>query len=150
MNQVSKERTGWRCEKISRRHRTWGYNCPAVDLDFVVAEYNHEIPVALVEYKDVHAREPNLDDPTYKALAALADGYKNPLPFLIAFYNPDDWWFRVIPVNEAAKFYYEGRTLLTEQRFVKSLYYMRHKAILNKDQLLIEGLNNIAPPMEAA
>ncbi len=38
---VRQERTGWRDEKISQRHREWGYNCPAVDLDFEVVDRVH-------------------------------------------------------------------------------------------------------------
>jgi hypothetical protein len=32
------------------------FNCPAVDLDFVMAEHNHGLPVALIEYKERHAK----------------------------------------------------------------------------------------------
>lgn len=33
---TAQERTGWRDEEISARHRIWGVNCPAVDLDFLM------------------------------------------------------------------------------------------------------------------
>ena len=145
---VSPERTGWRCQKISERHREWGYNCPAVDLDFMVAEYNHGLPVALVEYKDKHAQPPNLDHPTYKALSALADGYTKPLPFLIAIYCPDEWWFRIIPVNDTAKDYYKTSLNLTEQRFVKSLYLLREKTLSDEDLAAIDKLNTTYPDGE--
>ena len=141
------ERTGWRCQAISERHGAWGYNCPCVDLDFVVCEYNHGLPVALIEYKDKHAKPPDITHPTYKALKALADGYASgPLPFLIAVYCPDEWWFQVYPVNEAAKTFYAGRTLLSEKRFVKSLYLMRCKTLNKNDIEVIEQLNDIQPP----
>jgi len=150
MNNVRQERTGWRCQKISARHREWGYNCPAVDLDFMVAEYNHGLPVALIEYKDIHAREPVLEQPTYKALAALANGYEKPLPFLIVFYCPDDWWFRIIPGNDLAKRIYEGRTILSEQRFVRSLYELRKKVLSDEDELAISRLNTFEPEVNNA
>jgi len=146
MPEVRQERTGWRCEEISKRHREWGYNCPAVDLDFMVVEYNYGKPVALIEYKDKHAKLPSLDHPTIKALAALADGYKKPLPFFIAIYCPEDWWFRVIPINEIAKKIYKGKTELTEKRFVKSLYLIRNIALSDQDVQAINKLKDITPP----
>lgn len=143
------ERSGWRCEKISARHRLWGYNCPAVDLDFVVAEYNHEKPVALIEYKDKQAQSPDVRHPTYGALKCLANGFnEGALPFFIATYCSDDWWFRLTPMNEAAeKFYSSLRKdeAITEKRFVKSLYVMRKHILTINDLRLIEGLNAVLP-----
>ena len=146
---VRTERTGWRCEAISRRHREWGYNCPAVDLDFVVAEYNHGKPVALIEYKDHHARQPDLLHPTYQALIALADGYSGgAIPCLIAVYCPEQWWFRVVPLNEVARIHYahiRSSETLTEQRFVRSLYLLRQKTLTQEDEQAIGRLNNDLP-----
>ena len=151
MNTWRNERTGWRCEAISTRHGLWGFNCPCVDLDFVVAEYNHGLPVALIEYKDSHARTPEISHPTYQALRALADGYSSgPLPFFIATYDREGWWFKVTPLNEASCAYYShcaGETL-TEQRFVKSLHLLRKKALSEADELAIAQLNLIIPESE--
>lgn len=146
---VRQERTGWRCQAISNRHRQWGYNCPAVDLDFVVAEYNHGKPVALVEYKDRHAKAPDIGHPTYCALCNLADGYSGgPLPFFIATYDPEDWWFRVLPINVKAIDHYRHlakNEVLTEQRFVRSLYLLRKSVLDQNDELAISKLNDIVP-----
>ena len=145
---VRQERTGWRCQAISERHRRWGYNCPAVDLDFVVAEYNHGKPVALVEYKDRRFSSANTAQQTYDALAALADGYINgPIPFLIAIYDPEDWWFRVQPMNERARNYYKHclDEALSEQRFVRSLYLMRKRVLDESDEAAISALNTAVP-----
>ena len=54
------ERLGWRDERLSERHGHWGFNCPAVDLDFVMLEYNHGKPCALVEYKHKNTSSPNI------------------------------------------------------------------------------------------
>lgn len=103
MNTWRKERTGWRDSALSERHGTWGFNCPAVDLDFVMMEFNHGKPCALVEYKHKNARLPDPRHATYRALVALADGYKDgPLPCFVAIYDPDHWSFRVVPLNESA------------------------------------------------
>jgi len=149
---VRMERTNWRDNEISERHRQWGFNCPGVDLDFVMLEYNHGAPVAVIEYKHKNAREPNLEHPTYNALRHLADAHSGgALPFLVVFYCPDDWWFRVIPANDKARTIYghllsDGKgCVLTEQRFVKSLYYMRGVSLSEKDNAVILRLNSALP-----
>lgn len=139
------ERTGWRDEELSGRHRKWGFNCPAVDLDFLMVEYNLGSPVGLVEYKHFRAQTPDLKHPTYRAikqLAELAD-----LPFLIAFYWPDCWAFRVTPVNARAQMVYSGNGLLTEQRFVESLYHLRGLKI---EEQVYRELSTELPEMEVA
>jgi hypothetical protein len=146
---VKEERTGWRCEEISARHRAWGYNCPAVDLDFLVAEYNYGKPVALVEYKHERAAPPSLDHPTYQTLVCLADKYSDgPLPAFIARYCPRLWWFQVTALNKAARDYYgefEGQTL-SEQQFVRSLYLLRKKELNRQDLEAIASLRSTAEP----
>jgi len=145
---TSYERTHWRDEQISIRHRVWGFNCPAVDLDFVVAEYHIGKPVGLIEYKHYHAQKPNILHPTYRALTALADGYnEGPLPFLIAFYWPDIWAFRVTPVNECAKLHFYDGELLTELNFVKRLYRLR--SLMLTDHLM-KQLHDVLPIEEKA
>jgi hypothetical protein len=121
------ERTGWRDERISARHRQWGYNCPAVDLDFLVAEYNVGEPVALVEYKHESAQQAQLQHPTYRALSSLCR--RADLPFMVVYYRPDPWRFLVVPVNERAVAFYRGPQSLSERRFVKSLYVMRERVV---------------------
>lgn len=139
----SYERTGWRDESISKRHREWGFNCPTVDIDFLVAEYNIGKPVALIEYKHFNAQVPNLLQANYKALAALADGYSDhPLPFLIARYWPDVWAFRITPVNDASKLHFADNELLTEFEFVRRLYRLRSLVLTEH---LMKCLHNDLP-----
>lgn len=143
---VRLERTDWRCQDISRRHREWGFNCPGVDLDFVMAEYNRGKPVAIIEYKHNNAREPELSHPTYRALECLANNYNGgPLPFMVVFYCPETWIMRVIPVNQAAKDFYQGWVNLSEQQFVLSLYKMRKISLQDRDNKAIDRLNSIIP-----
>jgi hypothetical protein len=144
---VRQERTEWRDQAISARHRMWGFNCPCVDLDFLVAEYNVGKPVALIDYKHFLAKPPLLDHATYRALADLADGYKDtPLPFFIAFYWPDIWAFRLIPVNDCAKPLCRGR-VLCERDYVKGLYFLRDRV---RDFHLVEATLNTQLPDVAA
>lgn len=137
------ERTGWRDAELSKRHGSWGFNCPAVDLDFVMMEYNHGKPCALVEYKHMNARVADPKHATYRALVALADGYKDgPLPCLIARYNPECWSFIITPLNDAARSHYAhciGITL-TEQRFVRSLHLLRKVVLTDEDNRAIAAL----------
>lgn len=137
------ERTGWRDERISERHRHWGFNCPAVDLDFLVVEYNLGLPVALVEYKHFQATTPNLNHPTYRAIKRLAEF--SDLPFLIAFYWPEYWAFKVTPVNDVAAETYRPEVVLTERQFVQSLYHIRKLKI---EEHVYKALNTELPLLE--
>lgn len=131
------ERTGWRDADLSARHRLWGANCPAADLDFVMMEYNLGVAAAIVEYKHHWARPVDVRGPTYRGLCGLADpslvGWTGgkPIPFIIAYYWPETWSFLVVPVNDAARAVYScpRACRLSERRFVKSLYYLRHLAV---------------------
>lgn len=130
---TSYERTGWRDEGISRRHRDWGFNCPAVDLDFLVAEYHLGEPVALVEYKHNTAQRANLLHPTYRALKRLCE--LSDLPFMLVYYRPDPWRFLVLPANERAQEFYGGPRSLSERGYVTSLYRLRNLAVIDSDTL---------------
>jgi hypothetical protein len=121
------ERTNWRDQSISARHRQWGFNCPAVDLDFLVVEYNIGKPVGLIEYKHHRAVMPNFNHATYRALSAMADVAK--LPFLVAFYWPDIWAFKVFPVNRFAAEVFSPNEVLTERDYVSKLYTMRRRVL---------------------
>lgn len=138
---VRQERTGWRDEKISNRHRQWGFNCPAVDLDFLMVEYNLGKPVALVEYKHEGAAPPNLRHATYRALVELANLAS--LPFYIAFYNNEAWWFKIIPVNDRAKELYKPNQGMSELEYVASMYALRRQVV---EQEVMANLNTARPP----
>lgn len=142
----AEERTGWRDSEISLRHRLWGFNCPAVDLDFVMLEYNHGKPCALIEYKHKRARQPDPSHATYRALVDFADKYsEKPLPCLVAFYDPDNWTFRVIPLNEPSRNHYShcAGQWISEQRFVRGLHLLRKAVLTQGDEYAIAQLNDI-------
>jgi len=155
---VRLERTGWRDATISQRHRQWGFDCPAVDIDFAMLEYNHGSPVAIVEYKHRAARMPNLQHASYRAIRKLADGYADgPLPFLLAFYCPDDWWFKVFPANDTAQEFldqlskkygkvFQGEAI-PERRFVAMLALLRRDKLTAKDNETIARLKTTVPAM---
>jgi hypothetical protein len=141
---VRAERNGWRDEWISNRHRAWGVNCPAVDLEFIMCEYNHGMPVALVEYKHVNAKPVDRKHATYRALIALADGYRHrPLPAFVALYNSQEATFKVQPLNQHAETYFGSlaNTLMSEQEFVRHLYLLRKKVLTAEDEAVIRSLS---------
>ena len=138
------ERTGWRDEAISRRHRDWGFDCPAVDIDFLLIEYDKGEPVALVEYKEHNAEPLDLSHSSYKAMRRFAD--RAGVPFFVARYRKDTWEFLVTPVNDAAKEIYRMPEMhLTERRFVASLYYIRDRKAGGS---VLQGRNNVVTSAE--
>ena len=127
---VTEERSNWRDEMISKRHRMWGFNCPAVDIDFLAMEYSVAKPVALVEYKHFNARQPDYQHPSYRAFRDLCDNYKfGPLPFVVVFYWPDCWAFRAVPQNTAAAEHFDEAETMCEFDYVAKLYRLRRLVV---------------------
>jgi len=136
MPEVRPERTGWRDEALSRRHRRWGWDCPAVDLDFLFLEYDRGKASAIVEYKNEHARPQYASHPTYQAMIDLGDRAK--LPVIAVRYADDFSWWRVVPLNETAKRYIPQRAELTETEWVALLYKIRGYDV---PKSVLEGIN---------
>jgi hypothetical protein len=130
----------------------WGVSCAAVDLDFLMLEFNYQEPIALVEYKHIKASLHTLHAGRYEALRKLCDGFHrdhdgmfehDPIPCLVARYNPADWSFIVTPLNKRARMHYShcAGDVLTEQRFVKSLHLLRKSVLTAEDEAAIAALN---------
>ena len=136
------ERTGWRDRDISRRHRRWGFDCPGVDLDFLLIEYHRAEPVAIIEYKHHQAGRPDLGHPSYRALLALAERVPK-LPFLIARYWPASWAFEVTSVNSCASRLFGPRCHMTERQYVTALHNLRSAPVPER---LLRHLNDCLPP----
>lgn len=144
--QGSTERLGWRDEAISKRHRLYGFDCPAVDVDFLMIEYDRGKPVALVEYKHFHALGPGyqintsiLLHPSYRALLSLANASK--IPFLIAYYHPEVWSFKILPANNRACTWFrfsKRNQWIAEYDFVCTLYAIRGS---RPEQAILEQLS---------
>ena len=123
MPEVRQEKTGWRDQRISERHRRWGWDCPAVDLDFLVLEYDRGKAVAIVEYKNEHAKPQYRTHPTYQALIDL--GNRARVPVFGVRYAEDFSWWRVTPLNDLAKKRVPKQTRMTEEKWVTTLYQIR-------------------------
>lgn len=127
MGRVSPERSGWRDIGLSERHRAWGWDCPAVDIDFLMLEYNEALPIAIVEYKNERAQKVNIQHPTFKALHVLAT--RADIHFLYVRYATDFSWFKVAPLNEksekALKLKAPNWVRLSEDEYVRFLHDLR-------------------------
>lgn len=139
--QVKPELTGWRDERISARHREWGFNCPAVDIDFMVIEYDMKKVMALVDYK--HEAKPwpvNLKEANYEALRDLADRtcscggctcksrYRVPA-FVCRYEGADLRWFEPEAINDIGRVWVPERQRLSEREWVVLLYRMRTRRV---------------------
>lgn len=122
---VKAERSGWRDLRLSARHRRWGWDCPAVDLDFLFLEYDQGRAVALVEYKHERAAPQYATHPTYQAMIDL--GTRAGVPVLAVRYADDFSLWQVVPLNEYAKAALPERRTMTEREWVTFLYRLRGK-----------------------
>jgi len=120
---VRKERTGWRDLSLSQRHRKWGWDCPAVDLDFLFLEYDKGKAVAIVEYKHEHAKPQYASHPTYQAMIDL--GTRAGIPVIAVRYAADFSTWKAVPLNDKALEWLPERQTLTEREWVTLLYNIR-------------------------
>ena len=114
-----------------------------MDLDFILAEYDRCVPMAIIDYKHEHGVI-NLESANTRTLIALGD--MAGLPAFIVRYghsNQDGWWgevpedstpwFQVIPLNVYAHGAdlpsNDNNTKLSELVFVSWLYDMRGRKI---------------------
>lgn len=137
---VREERTGWRDEWISTRHRQWGWDCPAADIDFLMVEYNMGQPVAVVDYKGFQPRPLDLNSASFKAVSWLAS--MGGVPFMVVFYNAASAVFMVRPVNRYAERLFKKDEVFSEQEYVARLYELRRCSI---PQTLFAKLSTFNP-----
>lgn len=129
------EQTNWRDNQLSARHRLYGWDAPALDVDFLLLEYDGSAPAALVEYKTQGAKGVNWNHPSYRAMRVLADAAH--IPFFAAYYgHKDRWWYYVVPMNHIAKRYVPASQYMSERHYVELLYRVRGRSapadVLNK------------------
>lgn len=123
MQEVKKERTGWRDLELSKRHRRWGWDCPAVDLDFLFLEYDKGKAVAIIEYKHEYSAIQHSQHPTYQAMIDLGNRAK--LPVFGVRYSNDFYSWKGVALNDYAKFHLPKRKCMTEIEWVRFLYALR-------------------------
>ena len=127
MRAVRQERSGWRDERISRRHKAWGWDCPALDIDFLMLEYDQGKAAALVEYKHEDAQVVRLGHPSVRAIVDLAD--RAGLPAFLVRYAEDFTWWYPTPLNERARRLCPEARKITEAEWVELLYRCRGREL---------------------
>ena len=139
---VAQERTGWRDLAFSKRHRLYGDDCTAVDLDYMpfrLDEYYRGEPVGLIEYKNENVPFQNYSKPNFQALINL--GNKASLPVYCVYSSKYFSRFIVDPLNHYAEKFFMNRTKLTEHNYVKFLHDLRGIKVHDRyiDYLLSKG-----------
>jgi len=142
------ERTQWRDQKLSERHRKWGFNCPAIDIDFLMIEFHVGEPIAIVDYKRYTGSIKNLNQKSINAISTLANNSN--IPFFVVFYWDDIWAFQITAINNIAKnilqqHKIDKNKILTEQQYVSFLYKLRNIKLTKEEEKLIKFLNNSLP-----
>jgi len=142
------ERTQWRDQKLSERHRKWGFNCPAIDIDFLMIEFHVGKPIAIVDYKRYTGSIKNLNQKSINAISTLASNSN--IPFFVVFYWDDVWAFQITAINNIAKNILQQHKInknkiLTEQQYVSFLYKLRNIKLTKEEEKLIKFLNNKLP-----
>ena len=123
-----REAKEWRDEWISERHRTWGYQLPATDIDFMLLEYSGSKPIALIEYKTVGSMKYVGIDKVMRGHAPvsnLADMAN--LPSFIVAYDIQSIKFWVFATNNHAELELLGDNYeaISESKFVSFLKRLR-------------------------
>jgi hypothetical protein len=155
------ERSGWRDEDISRRHRCWGPDVPFQDIDALVAavgeqlnifdhiwlEYDRHEPVCLAEWKRENAPRDRDQDLTLIALAARAQ-----LPALLIRYWKaptwrQPWHFWAKPLNAlGAEWVPEDGLEMSEADLVALLYKMRGRDVPESVRRWLDALVDLDDP----
>ena len=123
-----REAKEWRDEWISERHRTWGYQLPATDIDFMLLEYSGSKPIALIEYKTIGSMKYVGTDKVMRGHAPvsnLADMAN--LPSFIVAYDINSIKFWVWATNNHAELELLGDDYeaISESKFVSFLKGLR-------------------------
>ena len=119
---------------LGLRHRLYGFEVPAVDVDFLLCEYSYNQPKALIEYKRLAAGSERctwngnqvpriIFKSAISVLRMLAERAR--LPFYVAFYDEaENWTYEVYEL-------FNGSTCcvhrhdFTEIEYVEFLYKLR-------------------------
>ena len=127
MREVKEETTFWRDRSLSLRHRAWGFDVPAVDIDFLMIEYDSAEPIAIIEYKRETAAVQWASHPSIKAMIKLAD--RSEIMAIAVRYSADLSWFLATALNANARKLLPKPVTFSEKGFVKFLYSIRNREV---------------------
>jgi len=123
-----REAKEWRDEWISERHRTWGYELPATDIDFMLLEYSGNRPIALIEYKTIGSMKYVGTDKVMRGHAPVSNlANMANLPSFIVVYDINAIKFWVLPTNNHAELEVLGDNYeaINENKFMSFLKGLR-------------------------
>ena len=115
---------GWRDAALRERHRLWGVNVPAADIDLFI-EYDKAYPRACIEYKREEAGVQHSTMPNNLALIRLCKPAE--VPVIAVRYAADFSGFTATPLNDFAKAHVPECITLSEEEYVKVLYTLRDR-----------------------
>ena len=119
---------------LGLRHRLYGFDLPAVDIDFLLCEYSSNIPLALIEYKHRSTGAERCEwngthvprilfKSAITTLRRLSERMR--LPFFVVFYCDEEWSYEVFHLFDPGDKHCITKTTLTELEFVRFLYKLR-------------------------
>ena len=132
-NEQHFQRDSW----LSQRHRTWGLNAPAMDIDFLLIEYDNCTPKAIIDYKHENSTI-DINSASARTLGTLGD--MATIPAYIVVYGHDQYdknalwsapapeathWFTVNPLNDIAVNPHSNMIKIPELKYVDFLYKLR-------------------------
>lgn len=100
-------------DTINNRHRQYGWDCPAVDVDLLGMSLDRGEPTACIEYKHERARPLQNTHPTVRACRKLADAAN--LPYWQVRYSGDHAVWNLDPLNAIARESHEGKARMMDQ-----------------------------------
>lgn len=125
VNNVPVERSRFRDEWISQWHRSLGYGFPAVDVDFLLIEYDRRIPIALIDYKARAPKDSDIDQTSanIQAICWMADA--SGLSFWWTYYRAESKQFYPRPMNELARGLIKRERWMDEDEYTRFLKHLR-------------------------
>lgn len=124
---VRAEQTGKRDLALSGRHRRWGWDCPAADVDLLLVEYDGGKAVAIVEYKRGGFDRDYFSSTNYRAIVDLGD--RAGVPVIDCRYTPDFVFWKVVPLNDLARAILPPVSFMSEEEWVTLLYRLRGRTL---------------------
>lgn len=121
--QVKSQSHWWRDKEMSIRHRKYGDECSAIDIDFL--EFHYDTPVGLFKIKHESAGLWDFNSKSTLAFIELAN--RAGLPAFYVVRASDFSWFKVTALNNHAKTLFGSYVVkvLTEPEYISLLYSIR-------------------------
>lgn len=132
--QVRQERTNWRDSTLNDVHYLENLHLPLKDLGFLVLEYDHGKPIALINYEKYEKPISSDYTKSIKVIQNLGNSLTPKIPvFDVRYSYVKDLdiidKFKITPINDIAKTkiaHIEDYVILTEEDFIYFLYSLRN------------------------